>query len=216
MTHSPTGRPRSGGAGRGRARRPAERSARRASRLFKGPRRPHRRDRHEHRRASVDDPARRHGAGEQDAIRNHPLLKGVNVDTNWGRRGHAAMMATLDAALRDRADGRQPAASFGIDKKTGKRVGPSDPAGRAGYGLMTYMHQASSTVVLPVQRRLYGVGAAVGRRGAAHVGRLDARFAGRARVANEVPGFGLCGRRPLGAFGYRLTTLARDGRILGG
>jgi quinoprotein glucose dehydrogenase len=31
---------------------------------------------------------------QQDAFRNNPLLKGVNVDTNWGRTGHAAMMAT--------------------------------------------------------------------------------------------------------------------------
>ena len=44
-------------------------------------------------------------AKQQEAFRNNPLLKGVNVDTNWGRRGHAAMMATLDVALRHRHDG---------------------------------------------------------------------------------------------------------------
>ena len=60
---------------------------------------------------------------QQDAFRNNPLLKGVNVDTNWGRSGHAALMATptLLFATGITADNRPHL--FGIDKKTGKRVG---------------------------------------------------------------------------------------------
>ena len=49
-------------------------------------------------------------AKQQDAFRNNPLLKGLNIDTNWGRRGHAALAATLDAAVRDRHHGRRQAA----------------------------------------------------------------------------------------------------------
>ena len=62
-------------------------------------------------------------AKAQEAFRNNPLLKGVNVDTNWGRRGHAAMLATptLLFATGTTADNRPHL--FGIDKKTGKRVG---------------------------------------------------------------------------------------------
>ena len=88
-------------------------------------------------------------AKQQEAFRNNPLLKGVNVDTNWGRRGHAAMMATstLLFATGTTADNRPHL--FGIDKKTGKRVG-AVPTPRVGqYGLMTYLHQGKQYVVLP-------------------------------------------------------------------
>ena len=38
---------------------------------------------------------------QQEAMRANPLLKGVaNVDTNWGRRGHAALQPGLGLALR--------------------------------------------------------------------------------------------------------------------
>ena len=62
-------------------------------------------------------------AKQQEAFRNNPLLKGVNVDTNWGRRGHAALAATstLLFASGTTADNRPHL--FAIDKKTGKRVG---------------------------------------------------------------------------------------------
>src|SRR5688572_27987160 len=58
-----------------------------------------------------------------DAFRNNPLLKGVKVDSNWGRSGHAAMMATptLLFASGMTADNRPHL--FGIDKKSGKRLG---------------------------------------------------------------------------------------------
>ena len=56
----------------------------------------------------------------------------MNVDTNWGRRGHAAMAATstLLFATGQTAD-NQPQL-FGIDKKTGKRVGRCRRRGSGG------------------------------------------------------------------------------------
>ena len=87
---------------------------------------------------------------QQDAFRNHPLLNGMDVDTNWGRGGHAAMMATstLLFATGFTADNRPHL--FAIDKKTGRRVGavPTPTLGR--YGLMSYMHQGKQYVILPV------------------------------------------------------------------
>jgi quinoprotein glucose dehydrogenase len=87
---------------------------------------------------------------QQEAFRNNPLLKGVNVDTNWGRSGHAAMLATstLLFATGSTADSRPHL--FGIDKKTGKRVGAVATPAMGQYGLMTYMHQGKQYVVLPV------------------------------------------------------------------
>jgi glucose dehydrogenase len=88
-------------------------------------------------------------AKQQEAFRNNPLLKDVKVDTNWGRRGHAAMMttATLLFATGTTADDKPHL--FAIDKKTGKRVGqvPTERLGQ--YGLMTYLHEGKQYVVLP-------------------------------------------------------------------
>jgi quinoprotein glucose dehydrogenase len=88
-------------------------------------------------------------AKQQEAFRNNPLLKGVNIDTNWGRRGHAAMMATptLLFATGMTADDRPHL--FAIDKRTGKRVGQVPTQQLGSYGLMTYLHQGKQYVVLP-------------------------------------------------------------------
>lgn len=86
---------------------------------------------------------------EQEAFRNNPLLKGMNIDTNWGRRGQAAMLATSTLLFASGITADDKPALFGIDKKTGKRVG-SVPITRPGqYGLMTYMHQGKQYVVVP-------------------------------------------------------------------
>jgi quinoprotein glucose dehydrogenase len=87
---------------------------------------------------------------QQEAFRNNPLLKGVTVDTNWGRTGHAALMATptLLFATGMSADNRPQL--FGIDKKTGRRLGAVETPVLGGYGLMTYLHQGKQYVILPV------------------------------------------------------------------
>ena len=64
-------------------------------------------DRHEHRRPPVDDPSmgtRRRR--QQDAIRNHPLLRGLELDEsvyNRGRGGHSALTVTPNLLLWPRA-----------------------------------------------------------------------------------------------------------------
>ena len=77
-------------------------------------------------------------------------MKGVNVDTNLGRGNHAALMATptLLFATGQTADNRPHL--FGIDKKTGKRVGAVRHRRWVSTGLMTYLHQGKQYVILPV------------------------------------------------------------------
>jgi quinoprotein glucose dehydrogenase len=87
---------------------------------------------------------------QQEAFRNNPLLKGLNVDTNWGRSGHAAMLATSTLLMATGSSADNRAHLFAIDKKTGKRVGAVATPEMGGYGLMTYMHQGKQYVVLPV------------------------------------------------------------------
>ena len=85
----------------------------------------------------------------QEAFANNPLLKGLNIDTNWGRRGQAAMMATSTLLFATGLTADDRPALFGIDKKTGKRLG-SVPITRPGqYGLMTYLHEGKQYVVVP-------------------------------------------------------------------
>jgi quinoprotein glucose dehydrogenase len=86
----------------------------------------------------------------QDAFRANPLLKDVkNLDTNWGRRGTAALAAssTLLFSAGQTADSRNNL--FGIDKKTGKRVGAVVIPRAGGYGLMSYLHNGKQYIVIP-------------------------------------------------------------------
>jgi quinoprotein glucose dehydrogenase len=88
---------------------------------------------------------------QQEAFRKNPLVQGVkNLDTNWGRRGTAALAATssLLFTAAQTADNRPHL--FAIDKKSGKRVGAVATPRLGQYGLMTYVHQGKQYIVLPV------------------------------------------------------------------
>jgi quinoprotein glucose dehydrogenase len=91
---------------------------------------------------------------QQDAIRNAPMLKGVNVDPNIGRAGVGALMvtATMLMAPGQTADGTPYL--FAIDKKTGKRLGKLATAGLQRYGMMTYVHQGKQYVVVQLPNGL--------------------------------------------------------------
>jgi quinoprotein glucose dehydrogenase len=86
---------------------------------------------------------------QQEAFRNNPMLKGMTIDTNWGRRGHAAMAATSTLLLASGQTADNRAHLFAIDKKTGKRVGQVPTPAMGQYGLMTYLHQGKQYVILP-------------------------------------------------------------------
>jgi glucose dehydrogenase len=86
---------------------------------------------------------------EQDLIRNHPLLQGVDdVMVNRGRRGPAAMVATstLLLASGQTADGTWQL--FGIDKRTGRRVGAVDIPGSTRYGMSSWVHEGKQYVII--------------------------------------------------------------------
>jgi quinoprotein glucose dehydrogenase len=88
--------------------------------------------------------------GEAPAnVRNHPLLKGLNVP-DPGRSGHAAMLATQTLLMATGFTSDNTPHLFAIDKKTGRRVGQVATRERGEYGIMTYMHGGKQYVVLPV------------------------------------------------------------------
>ena len=86
---------------------------------------------------------------QQDAIRNHPLLQGVdNVMINRGRSSHAAMVATSTLLL---ASGRTADGTwnlFVIDKQTGERVGAVELPGPTRYGMSSWVHEGKQYVII--------------------------------------------------------------------
>ncbi len=92
---------------------------------------------------------------QQDAIRNHPLLKGVpNINPNLGRAavGPAIVTATMLLSPGQTADGGPKL--FAIDKKTGQRRGAIATGALARYGMMTYMHQGKQYIVVQLANGL--------------------------------------------------------------
>ena len=86
---------------------------------------------------------------EQDRIRNHPLLQGVDgVPVNRGRGGHSTMVAspTLLFATGQTADGAWKL--FAIDKETGERVGTVDIPGSSRYGMSSWMHEGKQYIII--------------------------------------------------------------------
>ena len=86
---------------------------------------------------------------QQDAIRNHPLLQGVEgVDVNRGRGGHSTMVAspTLLFASGQTADGTW--SLFAIDKQTGERVGAVELPGSTRYGMSSWMHEGKQYIII--------------------------------------------------------------------
>ncbi len=84
-----------------------------------------------------------------DGIRNHPLLKGLNVP-DPGRNGHAALLATPTLLMATGFTSDNQPHLFAIDKKTGRRVGKVATRERGEYGIMTYTHGGKQYVVLPI------------------------------------------------------------------
>ena len=90
----------------------------------------------------------------QDAIRNNPLLNGINVNPNVGRTALGGVMvtATLLLAPGQTADGTPHL--FAIDKRTGQRLGKIRTPGMSTYGMMTYMHQGKQYIVVQLSSSL--------------------------------------------------------------
>ncbi|MQA91512.1 MAG: PQQ-binding-like beta-propeller repeat protein [Gemmatimonas sp.] len=85
---------------------------------------------------------------QQDAIRNHPLLEGVDVDSNLGQTGGLGgviVTATMLLAPMN-VDGEPHLVA--IDKRTGERVGRIRTEEMGRYGMMTYMHEDKQYIVV--------------------------------------------------------------------
>jgi quinoprotein glucose dehydrogenase len=96
---------------------------------------------------------------QQERIRNHPLLQGVEgVETNQGRRGHSAMVATATLLLASGQISDGTPHLFAIDKRTGERVGSVELPGGTRYGMSSWVHEGRQYVVIQLSDGLAVMG----------------------------------------------------------
>ena len=89
---------------------------------------------------------------EQDLIRNHPLLEGVDgVEVNRGRAGGTAMVVTPTMLMAGGRTADNTPYLFGIDKRTGERLGAVEIPGVTRYGMSSWMHEGTQYVIVQLQ-----------------------------------------------------------------
>jgi quinoprotein glucose dehydrogenase len=95
---------------------------------------------------------------QQEMIRNHPLLQGVEgVPTNPGRYGQSAMVVTptLLLASGQTSDGTNHV--FAIDKATGERLGAVEIPGLSRYGMSSWIHEGKQYVIVQLDDGLAAI-----------------------------------------------------------
>ncbi len=89
---------------------------------------------------------------EQELIRNHPLLQGVDgVEVNRGRAGGTAMVVTPTMLMAGGRTADNTPYLFGIDKRTGERLGAVEIPGVTRYGMSSWMHEGTQYVIVQLQ-----------------------------------------------------------------
>jgi hypothetical protein len=98
---------------------------------------------------------------DQDAIRNHPLLQGVDLPEsayNRGRGGHATMVVTPNLLIATGINIEGQPSLFAIDKMTGQRVGEVELPGLARYGMSSWTHNGHQYVIVQLSDGLAAFG----------------------------------------------------------
>jgi quinoprotein glucose dehydrogenase len=92
---------------------------------------------------------------QQEMLRNHPLLQGLDPAlTNPGRNGHAAMVVTPTLLLASGQTSDGAPNLFAIDKRTGERLGSIPLSGVTRYGMSSWMHEGRQYVMIQLAEGL--------------------------------------------------------------
>ena len=110
---------------------------------------------------------------DQDFIRNHPLLQGLDLDEsvyNRGRGGHATMTVTPNMLLATGVNIDGQPSLFAVDKMTGQRRGQVELPGLARYGMSSWEHNGHQYVIVQLQDGIaaFGLPAAMPQAAAGH------------------------------------------------
>ena len=89
---------------------------------------------------------------EQDLIRNHPLLQGVEgVEVNRGRAGGTAMLVTPTMLVAGGRTSDNAPQLYAIDKQTGERLGAVEIPGVTRYGMSSWIHEGKQYVIVQLR-----------------------------------------------------------------
>ena len=89
---------------------------------------------------------------QQDRIRNHPLVQGLDgVEINRGRGGSAAMLVTPTMLVAGGQTADDTAHIFAIDKRTGERLGAVEIPGLTRYGMSSWMHEGRQFIIVQLR-----------------------------------------------------------------
>jgi quinoprotein glucose dehydrogenase len=108
---------------------------------------------------------------EQDMIRSHPLLQGVqNVMVNRGRSYLAPMTVTPNLLLAASVDAANEPVLRGIDKRTGATLAEIPLPGISRYGMSSWEHNGHQYIIVQLQDGIaaFGLPAAMPQAGDAH------------------------------------------------
>jgi quinoprotein glucose dehydrogenase len=110
---------------------------------------------------------------EQDAIRNHPLLRGLDLEPsvyNRGRSGQATMVASPTLLFLTGMTADDTPSLFAIDKQTGERVGQIELPRLPRYGMSSWVHDGHQIVLVQLDDgpAAFGLPAAMPQAGGGH------------------------------------------------
>ncbi|MDA1094532.1 MAG: PQQ-binding-like beta-propeller repeat protein [Acidobacteria bacterium] len=89
---------------------------------------------------------------QQDLIRNHPLVQGLDdVEINRGRGGSAAMVVTPTMLVAGGQAADNTPQLYAIDKRTGERLGAVEIPGLTRYGMSSWTHEGRQFIIVQLQ-----------------------------------------------------------------
>ena len=97
-------------------------------------------------------PYRDASQAQQDLIRNHPLVQGLDgVEINRGRGGNTAMVVTPTMLIAGGQTSDDIPQLFAIDKRTGERLGAVEIPGLTRYGMSSWTHEGRQYVIVQLR-----------------------------------------------------------------
>jgi glucose dehydrogenase len=89
---------------------------------------------------------------QQDLIRNHPLVQGLDgVEINRGRGGSAAMVVTPTMLVAGGQAADNTPQLYAIDKRTGERLGAVEIPSLTRYGMSSWTHEGRQFIIVQLQ-----------------------------------------------------------------
>jgi quinoprotein glucose dehydrogenase len=89
---------------------------------------------------------------QQDVIRNHPLVQGLDgVEINRGRGGSTAMVVTPTMLVAGGQAADNTPQLYAIDKRTGERLGAVEIPSLTRYGMSSWTHEGRQFIIVQLQ-----------------------------------------------------------------